>query len=109
MIVATAGHVDHGKTLLIRTLTGVDTDRLPDEKKRGLTIDIGFAYLPLTGHDEPIGFIDVPGHEKFIRNMVCGVAGIDYALFVIAADDFDNFLPKRHFLSFLSSFAPKEV
>lgn len=87
MIVATAGHVDHGKTLLIRTLTGVDTDRLPDEKKRGLTIDIGFAYLPLAGHDEPIGFIDVPGHEKFIRNMVCGVAGIDYALFVIAADD----------------------
>lgn len=87
MIVATAGHVDHGKTLLIKTLTGVDTDRLPDEKKRGLTIDIGFAYLPLDGSDEPIGFIDVPGHEKFIRNMVCGVAGIDYALFVIAADD----------------------
>jgi len=87
MIVATAGHVDHGKTLLIRTLTGVDTDRLPDEKKRGLTIDLGFAYLPLEGHEEPIGFIDVPGHEKFIRNMVCGVAGIDYALFVIAADD----------------------
>lgn len=87
MIVATAGHVDHGKTLLIKTLTGVDTDRLPDEKKRGLTIDLGFAYLPLEGHDEPIGFIDVPGHEKFIRNMVCGVAGIDYALFVIAADD----------------------
>jgi len=87
MIIATAGHVDHGKTLLIKTLTGVDTDRLPDEKKRGLTIDIGFAYLPLEGHDEPIGFIDVPGHEKFIRNMVCGVAGIDYALFVIAADD----------------------
>ncbi|MFT5508111.1 MAG: selenocysteine-specific elongation factor [Hyphomicrobiaceae bacterium] len=87
MIVATAGHVDHGKTLLIKTLTGVDTDRLPDEKKRGLTIDLGFAYLPLDGHDEPIGFIDVPGHEKFIRNMVCGVAGIDYALFVIAADD----------------------
>lgn len=87
MIIATAGHVDHGKTLLIHTLTGVDTDRLPDEKRRGLTIDIGFAYLPLEGHDEPIGFIDVPGHEKFIRNMVCGVAGIDYALFVIAADD----------------------
>lgn len=87
MIIATAGHVDHGKTLLIKTLTGIDTDRLPDEKKRGLTIDLGFAYLPLDGHDEPIGFIDVPGHEKFIRNMVCGVAGIDYALFVIAADD----------------------
>ncbi|MCA9524879.1 MAG: selenocysteine-specific translation elongation factor, partial [Myxococcales bacterium] len=87
MLLGTAGHVDHGKTLLIRTLTGVDTDRLPDEKKRGLTIDVGFAYLPLEGHDEPVGFIDVPGHEKFIRNMVCGVAGIDYALFVVAADD----------------------
>lgn len=87
MIIATAGHVDHGKTLLIKRLTGIDTDRLPDEKKRGLTIDIGFAYLPLAGHDEPVGFIDVPGHEKFIRNMVCGVAGIDHALLVIAADD----------------------
>lgn len=86
MIVATAGHVDHGKTLLVKTLTGVDTDRLPDEKRRGLTIDLGFAYLP----DEAagtIGFIDVPGHERFVHNMLCGVAGIDAALFVVAADD----------------------
>lgn len=86
MIIATAGHVDHGKTLLIKSLTGVDTDRLPEEKKRNLTIDLGFAYLPLDGA-ETIGFIDVPGHEKFIRNMLCGVAGIDFVLFIVAADD----------------------
>lgn len=86
MIIATAGHVDHGKTLLIKALTGVDTDRLPEEKKRNLTIDLGFAYLPLEGA-ETIGFIDVPGHEKFIRNMLCGVAGIDFVLFIVAADD----------------------
>jgi selenocysteine-specific elongation factor len=86
MIVATAGHVDHGKTLLIKALTGVDTDRLPEEKRRQLTIDLGFAYLPLEGA-ETIGFIDVPGHERFIRNMLCGVAGIDFVLFIVAADD----------------------
>ena len=86
MIIATAGHVDHGKTLLIKTLTGIDTDRLPEEKKRNLTIDLGFAYLPLEGA-ETIGFIDVPGHERFIRNMLCGVAGIDFVLFIVAADD----------------------
>ena len=89
MIVATAGHVDHGKTSLIRALTGTDTDRLEEEKRRGLTIDLGFAYLPIGEGAEapPIGFIDVPGHERFIRNMVCGVAGIDLALFIVAADD----------------------
>ena len=81
MIVATAGHVDHGKTSLVKALTGVDTDRLPEEKKRGLTIDLGFAYL------DSLGFVDVPGHERFIRNMLCGVAGIDFVLLVVAADD----------------------
>ena len=86
MIIATAGHIDHGKTLLIRALTGVDTDRLPEEKKREMTIDIGFAYLPLAA-DRSIAFIDVPGHERFIRNMLCGVAAIDFVLFVVAADD----------------------
>ncbi|MEM7120629.1 MAG: selenocysteine-specific translation elongation factor [Pseudomonadota bacterium] len=86
MIVATAGHVDHGKTALIHALTGVETDRLPEEKKRGLTIDLGFAYLPLAD-GTVLGFIDVPGHEKFLRNMVAGVAGIDIALLVVAADD----------------------
>ncbi|MGE0748112.1 MAG: selenocysteine-specific translation elongation factor [Rhodospirillales bacterium] len=89
MIVATAGHVDHGKTLLVRALTGVDTDRLPEEKKRQMTIDLGFAYLPAPGAapGEAIGFVDVPGHERFVRNMLCGVAGIDFVLFVVAADD----------------------
>jgi selenocysteine-specific elongation factor len=86
MIVATAGHVDHGKTSLIHALTGVDTDRLPEEKERGLTVDLGFAYLPLAS-GEVIGFVDVPGHERFVRNMVAGIAGIDLALVVIAADD----------------------
>ena len=86
MLIATAGHVDHGKTTLIRALTGVDTDRLPEEKKRGLTIDLGFAYIT-TPCGQRIGFIDVPGHEKFIRNMAAGVGGIDHALLVVAADD----------------------
>ena len=86
MIVATAGHVDHGKTSLIRALTGVDTDRLPEEKKRGMTIDLGFAYLPVDAGGT-IGFIDVPGHERFVRNMLCGVTGIDAVLLVVAADD----------------------
>ena len=86
MIVATAGHVDHGKTSLVRALTGIDTDRLPEEKRRNLTIDLGFAYVPLEGGGT-MGFVDVPGHERFIRNMLCGVAAIDYALLVVAADD----------------------
>ncbi len=86
MIIATAGHIDHGKTLLVKALTGVDTDRLPEEKRRGLTIDLGFAYTP-TADGSVLGFVDVPGHEKFIRNMIAGVTGIDCALLVVAADD----------------------
>ncbi len=86
MIVATAGHIDHGKTLLVQTLTGVDTDRLPEEKKRGMSIDLGFAYQPLAS-GEVLGFVDVPGHERFVRNMLAGVSGIDFAMLVIAADD----------------------
>ncbi len=85
MIIATAGHVDHGKTTLLRALTGIDTDRLPEEKQRGMSIDLGFAYTDLGG--ERVGFIDVPGHERFIRNMLAGVAGIDFALLIVAADD----------------------
>jgi len=81
VIVATAGHVDHGKTSLVKALTGVDTDRLPEEKKRGMTIDLGFAYRG------EVGFVDVPGHERFVHNMLAGVAGIDFALLVVAADD----------------------
>ncbi len=86
MIVATAGHIDHGKTTLVAALTGVDADRLPEEKRRGMTIDLGFAYLD-AGADGRIGFIDVPGHEKFVRTMLAGVAGVDLALLVVAADD----------------------
>ena len=86
MIVATAGHVDHGKTALVRALTGVDTDRLPEERKRGLTIDLGFAYRALDD-DHVLGFVDVPGHERFVRNMLAGVGSIDLALVVVAADD----------------------
>ena len=86
MIVATAGHVDHGKTELVKALTGIDTDRLPEEKVRGLTIDLGFAYHKLD-NGQLLGFVDVPGHQKFIRNMLAGVAGIDLSLLVVAADD----------------------
>jgi selenocysteine-specific elongation factor len=86
VIIATAGHIDHGKTLLVKALTGIDADRLPEEKQRGLTIDLGFAYLPING-GQTIGFVDVPGHERFIRNMLAGVSGIDLALLIVAADD----------------------
>jgi selenocysteine-specific elongation factor len=86
MIIATAGHVDHGKTELIKALTGTDTDRLPEEKARGLSIDLGFAYQSLPDNTA-LGFVDVPGHEKFIRNMLAGVGGIDLGLLVVAADD----------------------
>jgi selenocysteine-specific elongation factor len=86
VIIATAGHIDHGKTSLVKALTGVDTDRLPEEKQRGLTIDLGFAYTP-SADGSVLGFVDVPGHEKFIRNMIAGVTGVDCALLVVAADD----------------------
>jgi selenocysteine-specific elongation factor len=86
MILGTAGHIDHGKTALVRALTGVDTDRLPEEKRRGITIDLGFAPLRLDGIDT-IGVIDVPGHEAFVRTMVAGATGVDLALLVIAADE----------------------
>ena len=86
MIVGTAGHIDHGKTSLVRTLSGVDTDRLKEEKTRGISIDLGFAYLP-TEDGHVIGFVDVPGHERFIHNMLAGATGIDFVLLVIAADD----------------------
>ena len=86
MIVGTAGHIDHGKTALVRALTGVDGDRLKEEKARGITIDLGFAYLPLDD-GLTLGFIDVPGHERFVHTMVAGASGIDIALLVVAADD----------------------
>jgi selenocysteine-specific elongation factor len=85
LILGTAGHIDHGKTSLIRALTGVDTDRLPEEKRRGITIDLGFAHLDLG--DFRLGIVDVPGHEKFVRNMLAGATGMDLAMLVVAADD----------------------
>lgn len=85
MIVGTAGHIDHGKTSLVRAMTGVDTDRLKEEKARGITIDLGFAYMPVG--DRTIGFVDVPGHERLVHNMLAGASGIDFALLVVAADD----------------------
>jgi len=86
MILATAGHIDHGKTALVRALTGVDADRLPEEKRRGLTIDLGFAYATLPDGTE-LGFVDVPGHERFLPNMLAGVLSIDRVLLIVAADD----------------------
>ncbi len=86
MIVGTAGHIDHGKTSLVRALTGIDTDRLKEEKARGISIELGYAYTPLPD-GEVLGFVDVPGHERLVHTMVAGVGGIDYAMLVIAADD----------------------
>jgi selenocysteine-specific elongation factor len=86
MILATAGHIDHGKTALVRALTGVDADRLPEEKRRGMTIDLGFAYMTLPDGTE-LGFVDVPGHERFLPNMLAGVLSIDRVLLIVAADD----------------------
>ena len=86
MIVGTAGHIDHGKTTLVKALTGVDTDRLPEEKKRGISIELGYAFLDAPG-GERIGFIDVPGHERLVHTMLAGASGIDHALLLVAADD----------------------
>ena len=86
MIIATAGHIDHGKSSLVKALTGINTDRLPEEKKRGMSIDLGFAYQELE-NGTTLGFVDVPGHEKFVRNMLAGVTSIDYAILIVAADD----------------------
>src|SRR3982750_4139845 len=90
IVVGTAGHIDHGKTSLVKALTGIDADRLEEEKRRGITIDIGFAHLELPGPSGErlrFGFVDVPGHERFVRNMLAGVGGIDLVLLVIAADE----------------------
>src|SRR6202040_2100082 len=84
MIVGTAGHIDHGKTALVKALTGVDADRLKEEKARGITIDLGYAYSDL-GDGRQLGFVDVPGHERFVHNMLAGAIGIDAALLVVSA------------------------
>ncbi len=87
MIVGTAGHIDHGKTTLVQALTGVDTDRLPEEKKRGITIELGYAFMDAGVDEDRIGFIDVPGHERLVHTMLAGATGIDFALLLVAADD----------------------
>src|SRR5438445_11475769 len=91
--IGTAGHIDHGKSTLVKALTGIDPDRLQEEKERGMTIDLGFAWLTLPGGEE-ISIVDVPGHERFIKNMLAGVGGIDLALLVIAADG--GVIPQTH-------------
>lgn len=100
VIVGTAGHIDHGKTSLVKALTGIDADRLEEEKRRGITIDLGFAHLELPGQNGEsyrLGFVDVPGHEKFVRNMLAGVGGIDVLLMVIAADEGIKPQTREHF------------
>lgn len=91
VIIGTAGHVDHGKTALIKALTGIETDRLAEEKKRGITIELGFAHIEWPDGTQA-GIVDVPGHEKFIKNMLAGAGGIDLAMLVVAADE--GFMPQ---------------
>src|SRR5437879_5242641 len=100
IIVGTAGHIDHGKTALVKALTGIDADRLEEEKRRGITIDLGFAHMDLpdaNGEILRLGFVDVPGHERFVRNMLAGVGGIDLTLLVIAADESIKPQTREHF------------
>jgi selenocysteine-specific elongation factor len=100
VIVGTAGHIDHGKTSLVKALTGIDADRLEEEKRRGITIDIGFAHFDLPAPDRNtirVGFVDVPGHERFVRNMLAGIGGIDLVLLVIAADEGIKPQTREHF------------
>src|SRR5579863_3309015 len=110
IIVGTAGHIDHGKTALVKALTGIDADRLEEEKRRGITIDLGFAHMDLPAANDlakndptkngewlRVGFVDVPGHERFVRNMLAGVGGIDLVLLVIAADESIKPQTREHF------------
>ena len=100
VIIGTAGHIDHGKTALVKALTGIDADRLEEEKRRGITIDLGFAHLEMAspnGEKLRLGFVDVPGHERFVRNMLAGVGGIDLVLFVVAADESIKPQTREHF------------
>src|SRR4051812_24677962 len=100
IIIGTAGHIDHGKTALVKALTGIDADRLQEEKRRGITIDLGFAHLELPGPNSErlrFGFVDVPGHERFVRNMLAGIGGIDLVLLVIAADEGIKPQTREHF------------
>ena len=96
VVVGTAGHIDHGKTALVRALTGIDTDQLAEEKRRGISIDLGFAHLKLP-NGRSISFIDVPGHERFVKNMLAGAAGIEAVLLVVAADESVKPQTREHF------------
>ena len=95
IIVGTAGHIDHGKSALVEALTGTNPDRLAEEKRRGITIDLGFAFLGL--EDVQFGFVDVPGHERFVRNMLAGAGGIDVVVLVVAADESIKPQTREHF------------
>ncbi|MGA8982852.1 MAG: GTP-binding protein, partial [Candidatus Acidiferrales bacterium] len=95
IIVGTAGHIDHGKSSLVEALTGTNPDRLEEEKRRGITIDLGFAFLALPG--ARLGLVDVPGHERFVRNMLAGVGGIDLVMLVVAADESIKPQTREHF------------
>src|SRR5262249_29964698 len=94
-LIGTAGHIDHGKTALVKALTGIDADRLPEEKKRGITIDLGFAHAEWEG--VRLSFVDVPGHERFVKNMLAGAGGIDAVLLVVAADESVMPQTREHF------------
>src|ERR1700716_1912438 len=96
VVVGTAGHIDHGKSTLVEALTGTHPDRWEEEKRRGITIDLGFAHLDL-GEDVRIAFVDVPGHERFIKNMLAGVGGIDLVVMVVAADESVMPQTREHF------------
>src|SRR5215472_17179588 len=96
VIVGTAGHIDHGKSALVLALTGTDPDRLAEEKRRGITIDLGFAHLDL-GNEVRVGFVDVPGHERFVRNMLAGASGVDLVMMVVAADESIKPQTREHF------------
>src|SRR6476660_9813067 len=112
IIIGTAGHIDHGKTALVKALTGIDADRLEEEKRRGITIDLGFAHLELaapSGEKLRLGFIDVPGHERFVRNMLAGVGGIDLVLMVIAADESIKPQTRDHFEIFRLLSIPRGI
>src|SRR5215472_4185694 len=95
IVVGTAGHIDHGKSALVQALTGTDPDRLKEEKARGITIDLGFAHLAIDGTN--VAFVDVPGHERFVKNMLAGVGGIDLVVLVVAADESVMPQTREHF------------
>src|SRR5580698_8351300 len=96
IVIGTAGHIDHGKTALVKALTGIDADRLEEEKRRGITIDLGFAHMQLTPALS-LAFVDVPGHERFVKNMLAGAGGIDLALLVVASSESIKPQTREHF------------